>query len=501
MPDSTVRVPLGVLDHFLPPHYMPMKWYIPLKDAVTPQGAFKALEDGLRLTFRQLPWLSGKIYKADPGTPGGRPGQLEIRYDPAGLEDNSKPVPQFRFKLLDETVSYEEICDSGHPMDTIPDEEVFWGDFFNFPEVDKGAECFKAQANFVPGALILCGATHHNACDGAALFDVWRIWAANCAALQANTAPVVLDPLSSDRGLIERIWADEGSRLEHVDDAKGETGHVEAKSYTLLDMEPPNAPSKEDRRLPPPPPSSGEAMTSAVFYMSPDKFAALHKRCLDEAGAGSRISGNDSMAALIWRSLLKARHAAAMAAGRASESDNVEAWLQLTIDGRPNISAKGAMPFEYLGNLVFWNRVAMPISTLTSPNTGIATVATAIRREADAATRQAMLGAYGLGRRLEDVSKLQLSITHAHGYDMILSSLMMMRIEDTRWGGRLFANGGKADALRPLFDDVNKAGRLCFAMPREPGRGVEFVVNLFQDEWDYLLEDDEFGEYALYLTC
>ncbi|ETS80414.1 hypothetical protein PFICI_07943 [Pestalotiopsis fici W106-1] len=501
MSNSTVHVPLGVLDHFLPPHYLPMKWYIPLKDGITPQEAFKALEDGLRFTFRQLPWLSGKIYKQDPKTPGGRPGQLEIRYNPADLEDDTKPLPQFPFKILDQStgsVTYEEISESGFPMNTFPDEEVFWGDFLNFPEEDKGAECFKAQANFIPGALILCGATHHNACDGTALFDVWRIWAANCAALQANTAPVVLDPLSSDRGLVERIWVDEGSQL-NGDGAKVETGDVEQKQYTLLDKEPPNLPSKHDRSLPPPP-SSGEAMTSAVFYISSDRFTALHKRCLDEAGAGSRISGNDSMTALIWRSLLKARHAAAVAAGRASESDDVMALLQLTLDGRPDISAKGSMPFEYLGNLVFWNRVAMPISTLTSPETSIAAVAMAIRREVEAATAQAMLDAYGRARRLEDISKLQLSITHAHGYDMILSSLMMLRIEEMRWGGGVFDNGGKADALRPLFDDINKAGRLCFPMPRESGQGVEFVINLFKDEWDILLKDEEFGEYALFLT-
>lgn len=75
----------------------------------------------------------------------------------------------------------------------------------------------------------------------------------------------------------------------------------------------------------------------------------------------------------------------------------------------------------------------------TSPNIGIAAVATAIPREAGAATPQAMLVVYELAWRLEDVSKLQLSITHAQGYDLILLSPVMMRIGDMRAGGRLFA--------------------------------------------------------------
>lgn len=63
------------------------------------------------------------------------------------------------------------------------------------------------------------------------------------------------------------------------------------------------------------------------------------------------------MTALIWLSLLKARHAATIAARSSEQASriNVEICLVTTNaqrpNGRPNISAKGAMSFEYLGSL------------------------------------------------------------------------------------------------------------------------------------------------------
>jgi len=52
----TDHIPLSVLDHFCPPNYTAISWYIPLKDDVTAQNAFAALREGLRLTFQQLSW-------------------------------------------------------------------------------------------------------------------------------------------------------------------------------------------------------------------------------------------------------------------------------------------------------------------------------------------------------------------------------------------------------------------------------------------------------------
>jgi len=376
-------------------------------------------------------------------------------------------------------------------MDTFADEEVLWGTYIKVPEEDEGAACFKAQANFIPGGVLLCGATHHNVCDGTSQFDVWRLWASNCDALQSNTTPEAPDPLSSDRGLLERIWAAEGTTKDSTNGMK----HV---SWTLLDMDPPNSTPR--------PPTitsiSNERMQSAVFYMSPDKFATLHKKCLQETGPTARISGNDALTAFIWRGLLKARRAAALNAGQTQEADllNVEAKLQLTLDGRPDISRQGSMPLVYFGNLVFMNLCTMPLSALTAPDTSVATVALRIRQTAEAATSQAMLDSYALARDVEHLETLGLRLSPLRGYDMILSSLIMFPVEGMRWGGGVFAREGEPDAIRPMWDAINGAARLCFPLPRKSGAGLEFVVNLFGDEIDLLMEDDEFSEFAVYLS-
>ena len=98
------------------------------------------------------------------------------------------------------------------------------------------------------------------------------------------------------------------------------------------------------------------------------------------------------------------------------------------------------------------------------------------------------------------LSSLGLRLRPLRGYDMILSSLIMFPVENMRWGGRVFAKGGEPDGLRPLWDAINTAARLCFPLPRKSGAGTEFVVSLFQDELDLLVEDDEFSEYAVYLS-
>ncbi|KAH6855505.1 hypothetical protein B0I37DRAFT_395567 [Chaetomium sp. MPI-CAGE-AT-0009] len=486
-----IRAPVGVLDHFCPPNYTAFGWYIPLKDGVAPQDAFATLRHGLRLTFKQLPWLSGKVYKKAPSTPGWRPGELEIGYDLADLEGD---IPQFRFKQFDEShipMSYDEIRDCAFPLDTFADDEILWGTYIKVPEEDEGAECFKAQANFIPGGLLLCGATHHNVSDGTGQFDVWRLWAANCSGLQSGATPEVVDPLSSDHTLIERIWAAESTPKESKD--------INPVSWNLLDMDPPTAPPRPTAI---PTLFSEDAMRSVIFYMSPNDFTALHKKCVREAGLEARISGNDALTALVWRGLLKARRTAALNSGRASASDlaDVKAKLHLTLDGRPDISQRGDMPLVYLGNVVYMNLCTLPLSTLTAPD-GLAAVAKAIRQTAEAATSETMLDAYGLAREVEDLATLGMRLAPLRHYDMMLSSLIMFPVEGMRWGGELFARGGEPDAVRPLLDEINKVARLCFPLPRrKAAAGVEFVLNLFDDEMELLMGDPEFSEFAVYLS-
>jgi hypothetical protein len=41
---------------------------------------------------------------------------------------------------------------------------------------------------------------------------------------------------------------------------------------------------------------------------------------------------------------------------------------------------------------------------------------------------------------------------------------------------------------------------LCLVLPRLASGGVEFLLNLFDEEMDLLVKDPEFKKYAMFLT-
>ncbi|KAK1988401.1 hypothetical protein LZ30DRAFT_790996 [Colletotrichum cereale] len=491
---TTRHLRLNPLDHFPPSNYTFFCSYLPLQDNVAPDEVFNVLQESLRRTFRELPWLSGKVFPQSY-SPGWRPGQLEIRYDVAEFEGN-QPLRQLRINHLDPEeigLAYQDVKESGFPLDTFRDEQLTTAELL--PNLEDGPDCLSAQANFLPGACLLVIGTQHAACDGTSYFDVWRIWAGHCESLQRPGAPWP-DPVpaeSSDRAALDRIWEKEGTGTAAVD--------VAPESWSLLDLQRPGAPKLKAaaslKTL------SDDSMQSAVFYISPDSFTALRKRCA--AGSSAHISGNDAISALIWRCLLKAKRDAALLAGSrvsvtAGELASADARLFMTLDARPDISQ--ALPLMYLGNLSVVNICTLNANSLTSPNVSLGTVAQAIRSVVDKATTQALLDAYTLAREVDDLNKIRLNRGHTpNSFDMVLSSLLMYPVEGVTWGdGRLFANGGKPDAVRPLMGRFNRASQVCFVMPRKAHGGVEFVCNLFEEEMNLLLEDEEFGEFAMHYS-
>lgn len=61
-------------------------------------------------------------------------GQIEIRHEPVDIKG---PRPyQFKFKQLDDSISYEELKDSEFPIDTFKDEELTWTPFVGDLDID-----------------------------------------------------------------------------------------------------------------------------------------------------------------------------------------------------------------------------------------------------------------------------------------------------------------------------------------------------------------------------
>ncbi|KAH0433750.1 hypothetical protein CcaCcLH18_05737 [Colletotrichum camelliae] len=482
---------LTPIDHFPPGNYATCCFYLPLRPHTTPSEAFAALKEGLRRTFAQLPWLGGKIYPMSAEAQGWRPGNLEIRYDPEKLDEAISTRLIFK-ELSEADASYAGLQEDMFSTDSFPDEELIWAPAL--PDVTRGAECLVAQANFLPGVCLLCVAVNHYATDGTGGFDIWKLWADNCSASQAGVAlGAGPPPESSDRGVLERIWERErtGRPLSDVD----------AVSWRMLDLQPPG--SEKDRvqdtegyksaaaNMP------QETMRSAIFYIPPAAFANLSKATSQEASAEpGQISSNDALCGLFWRCLLKARRAAAANAGL--DVDGAQARLYLTLDARPDFSHD--LPSPYLGNLSVMNLCDMPLVSLTSADTSVGSVSLAIRSVADAAQKAALMDAYAVARGMGNLADLTLRGSSIRGFDMLLTSLLGYPLQNICFGGRVFDNQGRPEAFRPLMGSFNRFSRLCFFLPRKKHGGVEVIVNLFDDEMELLLQDEEFGQYAVYLT-
>lgn len=494
------HLPLNPLDHFPPSNYTFFCTYLALRDGVSPDEVVVILREGLRRTFTQLPWLSGKVHLQSSSAPGWRPGQLEVRYSESDFAGDV-PLRQLTVKHLDAAevgMSYEDLRESGFPLDAFEDEQLTAKELL--PRYEDAPDCFSAQANFMDGACLLVVATQHAVCDGTSYFDVWKIFADHCEHLQRPGAPWPDAPLadSVDRTLLDRIWAAEGT---------GRTpGEASPVSWSLLDLPRPGEPALEAaeslKKL------ADEAMQSAVFYVPPDKFAALQRHCAAGVPADTAlsISSNDALGALVWRCLSRARRRAALegtrTTGRVDEERlaAAEARLFMTLDARPDISP-AMMPMLYLGNLFFVNICTAPLAALVAEGAPLGPVAQALRAVNGRATREALLDAYMLARECPDLGALRLHRGHTPGsMDMVLSSLLMFPVEGVRFGGGVFANNGLPDAVRPLMRRFNRASQVCFVLPRKPYGGVEFVCNLYEDEMRFLLEDQEFAEWCMHYS-
>jgi len=246
----------------------------------------------------------------------------------------------------------------------------------------------------------------------------------------------------------------------------------------------------------------GQVTKSAIFYISPANFIALQADCRQqlefETVQDSTISGVDAICALIWRFLLKVRVTAAqnLAQSIGETTLNAMVRLDLLVNGRNDFSP--SLPVPYLGNLTVVNQCFMPCLTLTSPDVSIGTVARTIHSYAKAINPNSLLDAYSLARELPDFGKLVLRNSDINGSAMVLSPLLMM--PPLEFGDGVFDNGGRPDATRMLTRAMNMFTRTAFVLPRLANGGVEFVVNLFEEELELLSEDEAFGKYAVFLS-
>ena len=498
MSTTQVHIPLTPFDHCVPRAYYNGAFYLSLRSSVTSTEAFQLLHEGLHRTFLRLPWLSGRVWPQSSDAPGWRPGQAEIRHDPVEIDG---PWPsQLKFKELDTPNTYDDLKESGFPTDAFRDDDLIWSPFL--ADIDSGPEVFVAQANFIPGCCIITAAIHHAASDETAFIQVFKLWSDNCRMLQKRSKALVdMPPGSSDRTLVNKLWAKEKT-AKKIDS-------IDPKTWMLVGLDPSDVhrdpkEASNGHVQPSAPRKSQPTLKAGVFYISPSSFISLQKLITKELGNASGVSGNDAICALIWRCFLRARLTARKAkrpVDPVADAD-VQAGLNMVCDGRPNFSA--SLPPTYLGNITFNVQSRLSLPRLTSLlDASIATAAATIRATAGRVASENLLDLYTLLDSLPDFDDLarwkRNRTSSVDGNHMSISSMIMFPIADVGFGDGVFGNGGTPEAVRPLMEGVNNYTRICFVLPKNKNGGVEFVANLYDEEMDALMADAEFAKYALCL--
>jgi trichothecene 3-O-acetyltransferase len=494
MNSGVIHTPLTPLDHLPPGNYTCSVSYLSLKSGISHSQAFEILQEGLHKTFMQLPWLSGRVWPQSSDAPGWRPGQLEIRHSPV-YQDRQRPH-QLKLNKLNTSTTFGELRDSAFPTDCFSDEELIWVPFM--VDINTGPEVVVAQANFIRGGCLLTGAIHHAVSDGTGFFYFLQLWASHCRAIQSakETISVSPPPLDTyDRTVLRKIWEREGRGRSPTD--------IDSTTWRLLGLDPQSFDGRAillDQSQP----NDSKVLVapqklakSAIFYLSPANLIALQKDCAQFEGTmGTAISVNDALCALIWRSISKARAGASKFVG--NRPSNVAAQLGMAVDARPDFSQ--SLPIGYFGNLTVLNQSSVSLSLLTSPTFTLGSVARKIREGANMIDSQSLLDAYCLASSIKDFNELVLRTSSHDSISMLITSLIMFPLNAMNFGDQCFGNGGQVEAFRPLMGAFNRFIRIAFVLPRVGNGGVEFIANMYDEEMELLLADEEFGKYAMFLA-
>lgn len=186
---------LSIVDQNAARCYVSTVLLFPFPDDRICDEAVGALADGIWVTLKTFPFLTGSIGPVEPET-----GRLSLQYSRelppdalnAGLFASSKLSYPDQF---DKT--YAELKEAGMPMDALRPETVcpdFLRDYPGVPPLGEGliqpfdrpVPVLATQAIFIRGGLLLSIYIHHSVVDCAGMNNFWRHIAMN---VRERTSP------------------------------------------------------------------------------------------------------------------------------------------------------------------------------------------------------------------------------------------------------------------------------------------------------------------------
>ncbi|KAL8947399.1 MAG: hypothetical protein Q9222_006315, partial [Ikaeria aurantiellina] len=459
MASDEIRITLSPLDYIPPRNYVRIIFPIPLKSGAKDTTVFDDLRDALHKIFVQEPWLSGKVFRQSPDTPGWRPGQLEIRHRPYP-RDGERPH-QLKYLKLDTDMTYNELREAGFPSGIWPEQHLLQAPILG--EVDvAGADIILAQANFLSGGLLLGMTACHAAADGSSMLNITKTWAENFRELherdaRGKIAPSQFSASDNDRGLAEKIWQRDGAV------SRDPSNDPWLRTLACLDADypgedPTGATQKAAIAAAATARTNGHTahreMINKIMFLSSSDLTALRLECaLEPLPPGSPpLSISDAINALFWRGLMRARFHAAQARSLILDPISV---FESPVDVR-DVFGKD-FPRNYMGNCWLLNSARMPLAKLIAPATSLGRVAQALRKGAANVDTESVYAAYALLRSVPDFSHIQgRFVERLDSADILLSNIMHLPLTEINFGTRYFENGGVPHTMRILHGDYKE---------------------------------------------
>ncbi|KAI0399761.1 transferase family protein [Xylaria palmicola] len=496
---------LNAFDYVHQKNGLGLVFYMPLREGVSFQEIFSALQAGLNRTLDLIPALGGKIMECSEQEVGYTKGDLCVSVPP--LSKAASVRDRLLYNDLSNVLpSFAELRDAGFPPSAVQDSLLIPVD--PFPQLP--ADILVAQANFVAGGCLIAVEFNHGCLDATGALIALKAWAENCRYLQGDESATCdwFDPESFNHSLPEIIHEQEGwGRPRHEIDP-GTWGYLpffppDDENSTSSEKTP--AEASKGWVLPPRPafplhpvwplPPAERPLKTTLFRVSAEKLEELKNNVTaDPETKGFVPSLSDVVQAFFWRAALRARYRVATEIRKQTFGPDDLSILELPTDGRPFFSER--LPATYMGSLMLQSRPSMPVATLCSPATSVGSVARVLRQASARISPSLVHDALTVLQSLPDhgrFSTAHMGLEHMHA---LLSNMMMASTGDIRFGDDFFANGGAAETMRPQIERHHGRFRLLVIFPMTGDGAVELVLGTHPEELAMLRTDGEFTRYA-----
>ena len=494
--EKEIRIPLSPLDNVMAHCYQKFLICLSVKSNQNVNDVHMILEQGMTMTIAQMPILGGKVLFRSDESEGGRPGQLEVRV----------PVKsEYRLPMKDMTkeLDFDDLSDAGFPEEDM-DGIVFLPGAFDL-HLAAGLDVITAQANFVKGGCLLGFGVWHTVSDAYGAYNIGESWSKNCKKVKDQTiaeADWHLRTASLDREILTKLWLKEGNPALKLEDFKTPSSDSAWRFlglHPMKDVIPPedqitarpatDALATDELQIEKSEPEKAQVMKTCIFYVSASSYANLKRAVTPETVTGNLgVSGNDAINALLWRSIMAAR----IPPGSAKDQ-NQETHYNIALDARAQFSSEDLT--SYLGNVIFFATVSLPLSKVTSPSAKLSDLAFHMREILDTYTSAKVHEAFAIASSIPDYTKLSYTFAGLEGATMNVSSTLNVPLFDLDFGSS-FGNGGVPEAIRILKDELDSVFRRAMVMPFRKSGGFEILISLLEDEMERLLANPEFKEYA-----